>query len=93
MFRIPSVNVIESDEGFSVEVVDRTEVLYTEDNRKLQIDSELLAGPSGLAIYRSSIVSWAPPHNDETIDENKREEIIDNIRRAFRFRKIEIQVI
>lgn len=93
MFVIPRPNVIQSDEGFSVEVLGRTGLLYTESSRQLHIDSEVLAGPSGLLIYEASIKSWNPPHEREIIDGAKRESIVENIRRAFRFRGFEIEVI
>jgi hypothetical protein len=93
MFVIPRVNVIQSDEGFSVEVLGRTGLLYTEGSKSLDIDSEVLAGPSGLGIYRNSIKSWNPPHNNEPIDESKHDAIVENIRRAFRFQGLEIAVL
>jgi len=93
MFKIPRVNVIESDEGFSVEVLGRTGLLYTEGSKKLRIDSEVLSGPSGLGIYKNSIKSWDIPQKNELIDESKRDTIVDNIRRAFRFRGVEIEVL
>ena len=93
MFVIPRVNVIQSDEGFSVEVLGRIGLLYTEGFKSLDIDSEVLAGPAGLAIYKDSIKSWNPPHEGETIDEAKRDAIVENIRRAFRFRGSEIHVL
>jgi len=93
MFKIPRENVIESDEGFSVEVLGRTGVLYTEASRTLRVDSEVLAGPSGLVIYKNSFHTWGLPHDNETIDEIKRDAIIENIRRAFRFRGFEISVM
>jgi hypothetical protein len=93
MFKMSRPNVIESDEGFSVEVLGRTGLLYTERAKKLHVDSEVLAGPSGLVIYRDSITTWEPPHTDELIDESKRAAIVDNIRRAFRSDGLEIQVL
>ena len=93
MFKIPQPNVIESDEGFSVEVLGRTGLLYTEGAKKLKVDSELLAGPSGLGIYRNSIKAWEPPHENELIEASQRDAIVDNIRRAFHFRGLEIQVL
>jgi hypothetical protein len=93
MFEIPRANVIQSDEGFSVEVVGRTGLMYTEGSKSLDVDSEVLAGPSGLVIYADSIRSWNPPHQDEAIDESKRDAIVENIRRAFRFRGLEIEIL
>jgi hypothetical protein len=92
MFKIPRENVIESDEGFSVEVLGRTGVLYSQGEKTLKVDSEVLAGPSGLVIYTDSIVRWASPHESEPFDETTRRVVIENIRKAFRFRGLEIQV-
>jgi hypothetical protein len=93
MFDIPRVNVIRSDEGFSVEVLDRTGLLYTEGSKSVGIDSEVLVGPSGLVIYTDSISAWNPPHDHETIDGSKRDAIVENIRRAFRHRELEIETL
>ena len=93
MFKIPRPNVIESDEGFSVEVLGRTGLLYTEGSRKLHVNSEILAGSSGLVMYKNSIRSWDTPHDHQLIDESKRDAIVDNIQRAFRFDGLEIQVL
>jgi hypothetical protein len=92
MFKIPRENVIESDEGFSVEVLGRTGVLYSEGEKTIRIDSEVLAGPAGLVIYTDSIVRWASPHENEPLEETKRQVVVENIRKAFRFRGLEIQV-
>src|SRR5262245_59271710 len=86
MFKIPRPNVINSDEGFSVEVLGRTGVLYSEGRKILKINSEVLAGPAGLVIYTNSIIRWEPPDEDELVDTAKRQAIVENIRRAFRFR-------
>jgi Immunity protein 74 len=52
----------------------------------------MLEGPSGLAIFANSIRAWQPPFQDEPIDDAKRQSIVDNIRRAFRFDGFEIEV-
>jgi len=89
MFTIPRLNVIESDEGFSVEVVGPTRVIYTEGNKILFIASEYLDGPAGLVIYKRSIKTW---NGGLEIDEKEHAHIIDNIHRAFRHRDIDIEV-
>jgi hypothetical protein len=91
VFFTPRVNVIESDEGFSVEVLGPERVLYIEGPRSVHIESEFLMGPSGLVIYPSSIKRWDAPHT-EMIDNATRERIVENIRRAFRFSGREIAV-
>lgn len=92
MFNIPKVNVIESDDGFSVEVLGRTGLRYFENGKSLRINSEVLAGPSGMIIYTDSIIRWESPNEMEEIDTVKRKVIVENIRNAFHFRDIEIQV-
>lgn len=86
MFYSPRVNVIESDEGFSVEVLGWTGLLYKEGSKSLKIDSEVLASPGGIMVVKNSIRAWNSPHEDEPIDDNKREVIIENIQRAFRWK-------
>jgi hypothetical protein len=86
--------LIESDEGFSVEVIGRTGLLYAEGARRLQIYSELLTGPHGRVIYTTDvIIRWHPPYDGESIDETHRTLIIENIKRAFLFQGYEIEVI
>jgi Immunity protein 74 len=94
MFKIPRVNVIESDEGFSVEVLGRTGLLYVEGEKTVHISSEMLVsfGPALLALYTSSIKTWDSPNDNEVIDSKKRDIIVDNVRRAFHFQGFEIEV-
>ena len=91
----PRPNLIESDEGFSVEVLGRTGILYREGEHAILVGSELLApkAPAGIAVWRNSIRTWRAPHQDEQIDEVKRAVIIENIRRAVRFAGDDIEVI
>ena len=93
MFFIPRVNVVESDQGFSVEVLGRSGVRYVEGGCSLLIDSELLNGPDGIAIYSSSIKTWDVPNTHEPIDPSDKARIIENVRDAFRFRGFEIEVM
>jgi hypothetical protein len=81
MLRSPRVNLVESDEGFSVEVLGRTGILYKEGDHVMFVDSEVLAR-SGIAVWRNRIQSWREPYQDETVDEGKRAQIIENIRHA-----------
>ncbi|MBC7877283.1 MAG: hypothetical protein H7Y59_08950 [Anaerolineales bacterium] len=91
MFTKSRVNVIESDEGFSVEVLGRVGLLYTEGIKTLHIDSEAMAGNS-IVINKRSIHKWNPPFDEEEIDDNKINSIIDNITKAFDFAKIGVRV-
>jgi hypothetical protein len=90
-FFIPKTNVIESDQGFSVEILGPTGLRYIEPGMILHIDSELLSGSAGLILYGQNITIESPKGGIalENIDRNR---IIENIRAAFRFRGFEIQV-
>ncbi len=93
MFTTPRPNLYESSDDFSVEVLGRTGLAYREGDRQMFVDSEVLAGPSGMGVYRSTIKHWNAPHDAVVIDEVERERILDNIRDAFRFQGFEIDVI
>lgn len=93
MFTSPRPNLFESSDGFSVEVLGRTGLCYREGKRTMFVDSEVLAGPSGMAVYRESLIRWDPPTETEAIGEAEQERILGNIRAAFRFQGFEIQVI
>jgi hypothetical protein len=90
MFTIPRVNVIESDEGFSIELLGQTGLKYQEKDQSLFVDSEILNGPSGLIIYTDSIDHWSPSNTQVT--EPERTRIVENIRRAFKFRGFDIEI-
>lgn len=92
MFKIPKVNVIESDEGFSIKV-EIHRLVYTEGSKILYISSEIAASPGNIGMWKESIRNWEPPYSHERIDKNKREVIVDNIRRAFHWKGETIEVI
>ena len=90
-FFVPRTNVIESDEGYSVEVLGRTGLRYTEFGRTLWLDSEILAGPASLILYTGNIKVEGATET-ASLDALDRNRIVENVRAAFRFRGIEIQV-
>ncbi len=83
-FHVPRLNVVESDEGFSVEVLGRAGLRYSEAGNAPVIDSEILAGPSGLALFTRSL---------DHLDEEEKMRIVENVRAAFRFQGFDIQVL
>jgi thioredoxin len=92
MFSSPKPNMIKSDEGFSIEVLDRDHIRYAEGPKTMRIYAEVLMGLAGWIVYPDTIKSWDPPYEGEEINREKRDEILDNIKRAFRFWGYEIQV-
>ena len=93
MFTSPRPNLYESSEGFSVEVLGRTGLRYRELDREMFVDSEVLTGSSGLAVYQDSIQNWDAPHECGHISEADRQRILANIRDTFRAQGFEIDVI
>jgi hypothetical protein len=80
MFKIPRVNVIESDEGYSVEVLGRTGIRYVEGDKTLWIDSEVLAVPNSIMVFISGIHKW---NSGEPIEDETKKRITQNIIHAF----------
>jgi hypothetical protein len=60
-FSEPETNVITSSQGFSVEVLGRTGLRYTEGARSAWIDSEVLARPKAIAISKVSVAKLKSP--------------------------------
>ena len=92
-FSFPRVNVIESDSGYRVEVLGRTGLRYTEGDRTMVIDSEILASVAGMSLWQSSIERWEAPNNSVPIDEGERQRVVENIRAAFEAKGYELDVI
>jgi hypothetical protein len=83
----------ESSDGFSVEVLGRTGLCYREAGRQMFVDSEVLTGPSSIAVYKDTIRKWDPPHDNVPVTDSDRGRILNNIREAFRSQDFEIDVI
>jgi hypothetical protein len=86
------LNTVVSKDGFSVEVLGRTGLRYTEGPRQMFIDSEVLNGPAGMAVYGYSLARWNPPHDHEPLPDHQKLRILENIRLAFRFMRFDIHV-
>ena len=91
MFKRPRVNVIESDEGYSVEILGRTGLLYSEGEKRMHVDSEVLNAES-MAVIERSIQTWESPFEAEVIDDRKRASILENIRHALQFDNVTIVI-
>jgi hypothetical protein len=92
-FFIRRTNVIESDSGYSVEVLGRTWLRYVEGGRILRIGCEVLVGPRGLAVYSKQIeVESSRAAPEESISSEERSRIMENISAAFKFRSFDIDI-
>jgi len=90
-FSEPEPNLIESTAGFSVTVLGRTGLRYTEDDRSVWIDSEVLAKPRAMALFKDSIKTWEGEHA-EPVSGADRDRIASNVKRAFEGCGYELQV-
>jgi hypothetical protein len=81
-----------SDEGFAVKHLSLNWLKYTENSKELHIFYEFLVGPTVIGISASSISTWDPPNNQEAINELKKKQILENVRRAFEFEGVKIQI-
>ena len=73
------------DAGFSVKLKGLHTIEYREGDKRLEAFRERLTGDPGMDIDSSSIESWLPPHADEVIPPEKKQEILDNICAAMEF--------
>lgn len=93
MFHTPQVNVIQSDTGFSVEMLGRTGIEYRESDKAMFVESEILmTDVPTVAIWSDHIRAWKPPHDKEQISEEKRTEILKHICAALKWRNTQVEV-
>jgi len=91
-FSEPTVNVIQHRSGFSVKVLGRTGILYSEQDRTMHVDSEVLASP-GMAIYVKSIRAWDPPYQDVSVTPEDSIRIVRNICAAIAWKGESVEVV
>jgi hypothetical protein len=70
-----------------------TGLRYTEDGRSMFVDSEMLARPNGIVVYRESISRWNPPHESQTLSEGDCERVLASIVAALRLQGFDVDVI
>jgi hypothetical protein len=93
MFHSPQVNVIESDAGFSVEILGRTGMEYRESAKAMFIESEILmTDVPTVAIWKDHIRTWKPPHDKEQVTDAKRTEILTNICAALKWKGTQVEI-
>ena len=93
MFTSPRPNLYESSNGFTVEVLGTTGLIYSERGWKMFVDSEVSTGNEGMIVYSSSIKRWEEPHTTDAISDAEKQRILNNIQDAFRFQGFEIHII
>jgi hypothetical protein len=83
MFKYSENNrdIIESDEGFSIETQSTNAIIYKELGKSLKLYRESLAGSRDVLIA-GEIKKW---DSGQPIDTPARERLLNNVRRAFAF--------
>lgn len=76
-FSSPRANLLEDDNGVSIEVLGRTGIRYSERGRSCFVDSEVLA-TAAIAVWPSGIRRWDPPHADDPLTDDDRRRILDS---------------
>lgn len=90
MFTLLKTNLVQSDEGFSVETTGWTGIKYVQRGKLLVVDSEFLMGPQfDIVISARGIKKW---DSGENIDKPEQMAIVDNICRALVFRRMKVDV-
>ncbi len=91
-FSEPEPNVIDSSAGFSVRLFGQTGMRYTEGHKSVSIDSKVLAKRGTIALFKDSLKAWESPDASALVNDNDRNRIVENIKRAFESRGYELQV-
>lgn len=92
-FSVPRPNLYQASSGFSLEVLGRTGLRYSEGDRAMFIDSEVLAPPGGIVVYKDTIRAWQAPHDAEKLAENARSRILENVVAALRSQDVPVDVV
>ena len=74
-----------SDSGFAVNIKPPNKVEYREGDKLLIAYMDMLRGDPAIDIDSNSIKSWLPPHQNEPLTPEKKQEILNNICDALRF--------
>lgn len=90
---VPRPNLYHSSDGFSVEILGRTGLRYTESGQQIFVDSEVLMAPAGIMIYKDSMVHWESAHPGSAIQDAERERVVKNIVETLASQGIDVQVL
>jgi hypothetical protein len=86
-FSYPRSNLIESRNGFTVEVRSRNSITYTAGQQIFTVFAEPLVGEAPrMIIRRAELERLQAAAGTPPITEPERDEIVENIRRAFAFK-------
>lgn len=76
-----------------VTLLGRTGLRYSEGRRSMFVDSEMLARPNGIVVYRKSISRWDPPDESDVPSAGDRARILANLVQALQAQGLDVDVI
>jgi hypothetical protein len=76
MYKSLGPSWVESSDGYTVRRTNRTELIYTEGDR--EVDVEVEPG-DGLAVYAQTISEWKAPFGDHPLTATDRQRILTRI--------------
>ena len=92
----PELNVIASSDGWSIKVLGRAGLKYTQGDKHILIDSEIMAvhEPYAMIIDGSSIEEWVLANEQTSVVSNtERKQIAKNIIDAFLFKGHKVEMV
>lgn len=76
--------------SFKVKITGRAGLIYQENGKSLEVDSEMLGGPEhDIVIYKQSIERWS---DDELINDMEKEHILQNLKTHFESQKYKVDI-
>jgi len=94
-FHEERLDLVVSDAGYSMEIISMGRggyIRYSEGPRTIKFPYEILGSRYTAGILVDTILIWNRPYQHEVVDITKRNEIEENIRRAFRFYDCEVDI-
>ena len=71
----------------------RSGLLYREGEKTITVDSEMLSESLGVAVFTDSIKSWNAPYSEETLSDEDRSRIIENIKKDLKKQKHKVILV
>jgi hypothetical protein len=82
-----------SKKNYKIKITGRAGLIYQENGKSLEVDSEMLAGPTyDIVIYRASILGWSPPDDAEFLSDSEKASILQNIKTHFEAMKYQVDI-
>jgi hypothetical protein len=81
------------DEHTTMVPLGRDQFKYREGDHEMHVTAELTAGTPARVVYASSVKRWLPPHDGETISEDKKAAILKKVVQYFMNNEITYRIV